>query len=132
MIFDDARIVIYLENKKNQQPEDIKPISIWAQSTVKGIAGLSALLTFISFLGRVDFSGFFGEGSNFLGLFFRFLITVVLFFSIPFLTAFSYILLAGEVMELSVEQNTKKLYPIMEENGYDTNPREITNLYPSG
>lgn len=35
-------------------------------------------------------------------------------------------------MELSVEQNTKKLYPIMEKNGYDTNPREITNLYPSG
>ncbi|MFX0005786.1 MAG: hypothetical protein ACFFA7_12770 [Promethearchaeota archaeon] len=53
-------------------------------------------------------------------------------FSIPFFTAFSYILLAWDVMELSVEQNTKKLYPIMEKNGYDTNPREITNLYPSG
>lgn len=90
------------------------------------------MLTFISFLGRVDFSGFFEEGSNFLGLFFGFLITVVMFFGIPFLTAFSYILLAGEVMELSVEQNTKKLYSIMEKNGYDTNPRDITNLYPSG
>ena len=28
--------------------------------------------------------------------------------------------------------NTKKLYSLMEKNGYDTNPREITNIYPEG
>jgi hypothetical protein len=131
-LLDDAGIAYYRENKKYRQPGDIEPISIWAQSIIKGIAGLSALLTFLSFLGRVDFSGFFGEGADFFGMLFGFLITAVMFFGIPFLTAFSYILLAGEVMELDVEENAKKLYEIMEKNGYNTTPHEITNLYPSG
>ncbi len=131
-LLDDAGIAYYRENKKYRQPGDIEPISIWAQSIIKGIAGLSAILTFLSFLGQVDFSGFFGEGADFFGILFGFLITVVMFFGIPFLTAFSYILLAGEVMELDVEENAKKLYEIMEKNGYDTTPHEITNLYPSG
>ncbi|MFX0003576.1 MAG: hypothetical protein ACFE9C_08245 [Candidatus Hodarchaeota archaeon] len=131
-LLDDAGIVYYRQNKKYRQPGDIEPISIWAQSIIKGIAGLSALLTFASFLGTVDFSGFFGEGADFVGLLFGFLITVVMFFGIPFLTAFSYILLAGEVMELSAESNAKKLYNIMEKNGYNTKPHDITNIYPSG
>ncbi len=131
-LLDDAGIAYYRENKKYRQPGDIEPISIWAQSIIKGIAGLSALLTFAAFLGQMDFSGFFGEGGDFVSLLFGFLITAVLFFGIPFLTAFSYILLAGEVMELSIEENSKKLYAIMEENGYNTTPRDITNMYPSG
>jgi len=131
-LLDDAGIVYYRENKKYRQPGDIEPISVWAQSIIKGIAGLSALITFASFLGTVDFTGFFGEGSDFFSLLFGFLITAVMFFGIPFLTAFSYVLLAGEVMELSVEDNVKKLYTIMEDNGYDTKPHDITGLYPSG
>jgi hypothetical protein len=131
-LLDDAGIVYYRENKKYRQPADIEPISIWAQSIVKGIAGVSALITFASFLGTVDFSGFFGEGGGLINLLFGFLITVVMFFGIPFLTAFSYILLAGEVMELSSEENIKKLYNIMENNGYNTKPRDIRNIYPSG
>ncbi len=130
-LLDDAGIVYYRENKKYRQPGDIEPISIWAQSIVKGIAGLSALITFGAFLSSVDFSGFFGEGDAF-NLIFGFLITIVMFFGIPFLTAFSYILLAGEVMELSAEENIKKLYNIMENNGYDTKPHDITKIYPSG
>ncbi|TET59027.1 MAG: hypothetical protein E3J52_06945 [Promethearchaeota archaeon] len=130
-LLDDAGIVYYRENKKYRQPGDIEPISIWAQSIVKGIAGLSALLTFGTFLGTVDFSGFFGEGDPFM-LVFGLFIVVVMFGGIPFLTAFSYILLAGEVMELNAEENIQKLYNIMEKNGYDTKPRDITNLYPSG
>ncbi|MFW9971647.1 MAG: hypothetical protein ACFFDF_15735 [Candidatus Odinarchaeota archaeon] len=131
-LLDDAGIVYFRENKKYRQPGDLEPISVWAQSIIKGIAGLSALITFASFLGTVDFAGFFGEGSDFFGLLFGFLITVVMFFGIPFLTAFSYVLLAGEVMELNAENNSKKLYNIMETNGYDTKPHDITKIYPSG
>ncbi|MFX1315010.1 MAG: hypothetical protein ACFE9T_04050 [Promethearchaeota archaeon] len=130
-LLDDAGIVYYRENKKYRQPGDIEPISIWAQSIVKGIAGLSALLTFSTFLTTVDFSGFFGEGEPFM-MIFGVLIIVVMFGGIPFLTAFSYVLLAGEVMELCAEENIQKLYGIMEKNGYDTNPHDITNIYPSG
>ncbi|MFX1379738.1 MAG: hypothetical protein ACFFA4_11675 [Promethearchaeota archaeon] len=35
-------------------------------------------------------------------------------------------------MELSVEENTKKLYSIIERNDYDIEPQNITNIYPSG
>ncbi|MFX0037404.1 MAG: hypothetical protein ACFE9I_17415, partial [Candidatus Hermodarchaeota archaeon] len=90
-LLDDAGVVYYRENTKYRQPGDIEPISIWAQSIVKGIAGLSALLTFTTFLGGIDFSGFFGEGDLF-AIIFGLLITIVMFGGIPFLTAFSYIL----------------------------------------
>lgn len=106
-------------------------MSIWAQSIVKGIAGLSAILTFSTFLTTVDFSEFFAEGEAFM-MIFGVLITVVMFGGIPFLTAFSYVLLAGEIMELCSEENIQKLYDIMEKNGYDTTPHNITNIYPSG
>lgn len=131
-LLDDAGIVYYRENKKYRQPGDIEPISIWAQSIVKGIAGLSALITFASFIGAVDFSGFFGEGGDFFSLLFGFLITLVMFIGIPFLTGFSYNLLAGEVMELNTKENVQKLYKIMEDKGYDTSPHDISNIYPSG
>ncbi|MFW9942907.1 MAG: hypothetical protein ACFFFT_17865 [Candidatus Thorarchaeota archaeon] len=130
-LLDDAGIVYYREHKKYRQPADIEPVSIWAQSIVKGIAGLSAILTFSTFLTTVDFSGFFGEGEPFM-IVFGVLIILVFFAGIPFLTAFSYVLLAGEVMEMCVESNTQKLYDKMEKNGYDIKPREITNIYPSG
>ena len=130
-LLDDAGVVYYRENKKYRQPGDIEPISIWAQSIVKGIAGLSALITFGAFISTVDFSGFFGEGDP-LSLIFGFLITIVMFIGIPFLTAFSYILLAGEVMDSNAEQNIHKLFNIMEKKGYDTSPHDITNIYPSG
>ncbi|MFX0041730.1 MAG: hypothetical protein ACFE8L_02355 [Candidatus Hodarchaeota archaeon] len=130
-LLDDAGIVYFRENKKYRQPGDIEPISIWSQSIVKGIAGLSALLTFSTFLTTVDFSGFFGEGDFFM-IIFGVLVIVVLFGGIPFLTAFSYVLLAGEVMEECAEENIQKLFNIMEKNGYDTNPHDITNIYPSG
>ena len=130
-LLDDAGVVYYRENKKYRQPGDIEPISIWAQSIVKGIAGLSALITFGAFIAGVDFSGFFTGGDAF-NIIFGFLVTLVMFVGIPFLTAFSYILLAGEVMELNAEENIQKLYKIMEKNGYDTEPHNITNIYPSG
>ncbi len=130
-LLDDAGVVYYRENKKYRQPGDIEPLSIWSQSIVKGIAGLSAILTFSTFLSTVDFSGFFGEGDAFM-MIFGVLIIVVMFGGIPFLTAFSYVLLAGEVMEICAEENIQKFYNIMEKNGYDTSPRDITNIYPSG
>ena len=98
---------------------------------MKGIAGLSAILTFSTFLTTVDFSGFFGEGEPFM-MVFGVLIIFVFFAGIPFLTAFSYVLLAGEVMEMCVDSNIQKLYEKMKKNGYDTTPRNITNIYPSG
>ena len=130
-LLDDAGVVYYREHIKYRQPADIEPVSIWAQSIVKGIAGLSAILTFSTFLTTVDFSGFFAEGQAFLVIF-GVLIIVVFFGGIPFLTAFSYVLLAGEIMEMCVDSNKQKLYDTMEKNGYNTTPRSITNIYPSG
>lgn len=130
-LLDDAGVVYYRENKKYRQPGDIEPISIWAQSIVKGVAGLSALITFGAFIAGVDFSGFFG-GGDFFNIIFGLLITIVMFVGIPFLTGFSYILLAGEIMELDAEDNLQKLFNIMKSKGYDTKPRNILNIYPSG
>ncbi|MFX0083869.1 MAG: hypothetical protein ACFE94_19125 [Candidatus Hodarchaeota archaeon] len=130
-LLDDAGVVYYREHTKYRQPAYIEPISIWGQSIVKGIAELSALLTFSTFLTSVDFSGFFGEGEPFM-MVFGLLIILVFFVGIPFLTAFSYVLLAGEVMEMCVESNVQKLYARMEKGGYNTEPRDATNIYPSG
>ena len=131
-LLDDAGIVYFRQSKKYRQPGDIEPISIWAQSMVKGMAGISAIITLIGFLGTVDFSGFFEDTGNVTGLIFGFLVIIVFFIGIPFLTAFSYVLLAGEVMEFSIDFNTQKLYSLMEKKGYDITPRDITNLYPEG
>jgi hypothetical protein len=128
-LLDDAGVVYYREHLKYRQPADIEPVSIWAQSIVKGIAGLSAILTFSTFLTSVDFSGFFGEGEPFM-MIFGVLIIGVFFGGIPFLTAFSFVLLAGEIMEMCVESNKQKLFDTMKKNGYNTTPRDITNIYP--
>ncbi|MFX1567891.1 MAG: hypothetical protein ACFFCV_05930 [Promethearchaeota archaeon] len=129
-LLDDAGIVYFRESKKYRQPGDIEPISIWAQSLVKGIAGLSALITFGNFFLTVDFSGFFT--GNPLFVIFGTLMVIVMFWGAPFLTGFSYILLAGQVMQYSIENNSQKLYKKMKKKGYDTSPRDIMNIYHSG
>ena len=60
------------------------------------------------------------------------LIVVVMFGGIPFLTSFSYILLAGEIMEVTMEKNVSKLYKLMDKGGYDIKPRRLYNIYPEG
>jgi hypothetical protein len=130
-LLDDAGVVYFRQSKKYRQPGDIEPISIWAQSMIKGMAGISAIVTLVGFLATVDFSGFFEETDP-TGFIFGLLVIIVFFAGIPFLTAFSYVLLAGEVMEFSIDFNTQKLYSIMENKGYDTTPKDITNLYPEG
>lgn len=131
-LLDDAGVVYFRQSQKYRQPGDIEPISIWAQSMVKGMAGISAIITLIGFLTTVDFSGFFEDTGNPTGLIFGFLIIIVFFAGIPFLTAFSYVLLAGEVMEFSMDFNTEKLYSLMKKKGYDITPKDITNIYPEG
>ena len=132
-LLDDAGIVYYKESKKYRSPGDIEPISIWAQSMVKGIAGFSALITFGTFFLSVDFSGFFRfEPGNEFFLIFGILIVIVLFWGMPFLTSFSYVLLAGEIMEFSNDVNTRKLLRLMEKAGFNTTPRDLTNIYPPG
>lgn len=131
-LLDDAGIVYFRQSKKFRQPGDIEPISVWAQSLVKGMAGLSAILTLIGFLTTVDLSGFFSNSADITSMIFGVLVIVVFFAGIPFLTAFSYILLAGEVMEFSLDLNSEKLYALMQKKGYDTTPRDVTNIYPDG
>jgi hypothetical protein len=131
-LLDDAGIVYFRQSKKYRQPGDIEPISVWAQSLVKGMAGMSAIVTLIGFLTTVDLSGFFADTANVTSWIFGVLVIVVFFAGIPFLTAFSYILLAGEIMEFSMDFNTQKLYSLMEKKGYDTTPHDVTNIYPDG
>jgi len=133
-LLDDAGVAYYLESKNHRRPGDIEPISIWAQSIIKGVAGFSAIITFFAFFQTVDFSGFFtetGDNALFMFIFGIFLITVM-FYGTPFLTAFSYILTSIEVMDYSFDYNTEKLYKKMEKHGYDTTPRKLSNLFPSG
>ncbi|MHA1193767.1 MAG: hypothetical protein ACTSP9_16010 [Promethearchaeota archaeon] len=133
-LLDDAGIAYYLESKKHRRPGDIEPISIWSQSIIKGVAGFSAIITFIAFFQTVDFSGFFtetGDNAIFMFIFGIFLVTVM-FYGTPFLTAFSYILFSIEVMDYSHDYNSEKLYKKMQKHGYDTTPRKLTNLFPSG
>jgi hypothetical protein len=132
-LLDDAGISYYLESKKYRRPGDIEPISVWSQSLIKGIAGFSAIITFASFFITVDFSGFFTNEDNalmmsILGIF----IITVMFWGAPFLTSLAYILFAVEIMDYSCDFNSEKLYTIMEKHGYDTTPRELTNLFPNG
>jgi len=129
-LLDDAGVVYYLESRRYRKPGDIEPISIWSQSFIKGIAGFSALFTFGSFFLNVNFSGFFRE-EGMMAIFGVFMV-VVMFWGQPFLTSFAFILLAVEIMDQSVEENTKKLYKKMEEEGFDTTPHTLTKLYPDG
>lgn len=131
-LLDDAGVVYYRESNKHRSPGDIEPISIWAQSMIKGFAGLSALITFSGFFASVDFSGFFtmDDQGIFFVIFGAFMV-ITMFWGNPFITSFSYILLAEEVMELSINTNVKKLHKIMEKKGYDVNPRKLTHLYPA-
>jgi hypothetical protein len=132
-LLDDAGIVYYRESNKHRGPGDVEPISIWAQSIVKGFAGLSALISFGRFFATVDFSGFFTmENQSIFFVIFGAFMVITMFWGNPFITSFSYILLAEEVMELSINANVKKLYKIMEKNGYNVKPRILTHLYPSG
>ncbi|MHA1457487.1 MAG: hypothetical protein ACTSRT_15445 [Promethearchaeota archaeon] len=133
-LLDDAGIAYYLESKKHRRPGDIEPISIWTQSIIKGVAGFSAIITFIAFFQTVDFSGFFtetGDNAIFMFIFGIFFVTVM-FYGTPFLTAFSYILFSIEVMDYSHDYNSEKLYKKMQKHGYDTTPRKLTNLFSSG
>ena len=129
-LLDDAGIVYYAESKKHRKPADIEPISIWAQSMIKGIAGLSAILTMVEFFQTVDFSGFFQEDIM-MAVFGAFLV-ISLFYGLPFFTSFAYILLANDVMDFKHEENSQKLYKIMEKHGFDTTKRDIVNLFPQG
>ncbi|MBN1214146.1 MAG: hypothetical protein JXA99_01765 [Candidatus Lokiarchaeota archaeon] len=130
-LLDDAGVVFFRQPKKHRAPGDVESISVWSQSMIKGIAGISALFTFITFLSHIDFSGFFQGDSVFFIIFGAFMVIVV-FWGTPFFTSFSYILFAEEIMEFSRNDNIKKLYKKMEDHGYNTTPRKLTNLYPSG
>lgn len=130
-LLDDAGIAYYLESKKHRKPGDIEPISIWALSFVKGVAGLAAIITFINFFSYVDFSGFFFSDSISFTIFGAFLV-IVMFWGSPFLTAFSYILLASEIMDYSKDENSQRLYKIMEKNNLDPTPLDLINIYPAG
>ncbi len=133
-MLDDAGIAYYLESKKHRRPGDVEPISIWSQSIIKGIAGFSAIITFVSFFQTVDLSGLYTQTGDdpMISFFFGLFISIAMFYGTPFLTSFAYILFAIEIMDFSYENNTEKLYRIMKKHGYDTTPRSITNLFPSG
>ena len=133
-MLDDAGIAYYLESKKHRRPGDVEPISIWSQSIIKGIAGFSAIVTFFSFFQTVDLSGLYTQTGDdpLISFFFGLFISIAMFYGTPFLTSFAYILFSIEVMDFSYENNTEKLYRIMKKHGYDTTPRSITNLFPSG
>ena len=126
-LLDDAGLIYVKISKKVRSPTDIEPISIWAQSFIKGIAGFSALITFIQFFITIDLSGFFTSDNIMLSIFGFFFVSV-LFVGLPFLTAFSYILLSLEILDFSLDYNKEKLYKLMEKDGIDTTPVKISTI----
>jgi len=121
-LLDDSGVVYLREPKSYRKPADVEPISYWTQSIIKGFAGLSAILTFLQFVLALDVSKAVDmEG---LGAFFLVFLLIIIFYMLPFLTGFSFILLAEELMDFSTDYNRKRLYKLMDKK-YDTNPREI-------
>ncbi|MHA1784360.1 MAG: hypothetical protein ACTSVE_04115, partial [Candidatus Helarchaeota archaeon] len=126
-LLDDAGLIYVKISKKVRSPTDIEPISIWAQSFIKGIAGFSAIITFIQFFTTIDLSGFF-KADEIIFMLFGFFFVSVLFAGLPFLTAFSYILLSLEILEFSLDHNKEKLYKLMEKDGIDATPVKISTI----
>ncbi len=122
-LLDDAGIVYIREPTKYRKPSDVEPISYWTQSIVKGFAGLSALVTFFQFIIGLDMGSVITGQGGIVDLIIPFLLGII-FYGLPFLTGFSYILLAQELMDFSTNYNSKRLYKIMDKK-YDTRPREI-------
>ncbi|TXT60109.1 MAG: membrane protein of unknown function [Promethearchaeota archaeon] len=122
-LLDDAGIVYFREPKKYRKPADVEPVSIWAQSLVKGAAGISALITFVEFAITMDVQSAIQSAGQ--ELFLIMLTILVLFWGLPFITGFAYILLAEELMDFSTEFNNKRLYKLMERGGIDATPRKI-------
>jgi len=122
-LLDDAGIVYLRKPKKYRKPSDVEPISYWTQSIVKGVAGFSALITFLQFAMALDLSQIGGGMTGIAGLFLTLMVGVI-FYALPFLTGFSYILLAEELMDFSTSYNKKRLYGLMSKQ-YETGPQSI-------
>ncbi len=133
ILLDDAGVVYYRESKKYKIPGDVEPISIWAQSIVKGIAGISALVAFGTFFLNVDFSGFFTESEDqgIVWIIFGTILVVTMFWGTPFFTSFAYTALAEDIMDLTYKKNVEKFYKILEKRGYDITPRDLSLIYPN-
>jgi hypothetical protein len=123
-LLDDAGIVYYREPKRYRKPADVEPVSIWAQSLVKGAAGISTLITFIEFAITLDVQTMISQSGE--GMLLLMVILLIIFWGLPFITGFAYILLAEELMDFSTEYNNKRLYKLMEKGGIDATPRKIT------
>jgi hypothetical protein len=122
-LLDDAGLVYFKEPKRYRKPADVEPVSIWAQSLVKGAAGFSALITFIEFALSMDVASMFGSSmANMTAIM---AIVLIIFWGLPFLTGFAYILLAEELMDFSTDYNKSRLYKLMDKGDYDTTLREI-------
>ncbi|MHA1783694.1 MAG: hypothetical protein ACTSVE_00715 [Candidatus Helarchaeota archaeon] len=128
-LLDDAGIVYYHDFHDDHIPGDIERLSIWLTSMISGIAGFSSVLTFISFVARIDLSSFASIDDPLIRLMAAFG-TFTIFYVFPFLTSICYMLFSINVMETSLEQNKKKLYKIMQDAGYDITPRNLRNLGP--
>lgn len=122
-LLDDAGIVYLRKPKKYRKPSDVEPISYWTQSIVKGVAGFSALITFLQFALALDLSQIGGNMQGSAGLFLTLMVGVI-FYALPFLTGFSYILLAEELMDFSTSYNKERLYGLMSKQ-YETKPQSI-------
>ena len=121
-LLDDSGVVYLRVPKNYRKPADVEPISYWTQSIVKGFAGLSALITFFQFVLALDITTVIDMTG--MGAFFLAFLLIIIFYALPFLTGFSYILLAEELMDFSTSYNRKRLYHLMEKK-YDTSQREI-------
>jgi hypothetical protein len=121
-LLDDSGVVYLREPKNYRKPADVEPISYWTQSIVKGFAGLSAVLTFFQFVLGLDISKVVDMAG--IGAFFLTFLLIIIFYVLPFLTGFSYLLLAEELMDFSTDYNRDRLYRLMNKK-YDTNLREI-------
>ncbi len=123
-LLDDAGIVYYREPKRYRKPADVEPVSIWAQSLVKGAAGISALITFIEFALTLDVQTMVSQSGE--GMILLMVLLLIIFWGLPFITGFAYVLLAEELMDFSTEYNNRRLYKLMEKGGIDPTLRKIT------
>ena len=123
-LLDDAGVVYVITPKKVHLPPDIERLSNWAYNWLEGLAGFTAILSYINLISVLNMASFAING-DFLTQSMILIILGLLFYGFPFLSGLVLTLLSIIYMELNLEYNKEKLYKKMEKRNYDTKKKEI-------
>ncbi|MHA1757423.1 MAG: hypothetical protein ACTSVV_11675, partial [Promethearchaeota archaeon] len=123
-LLDDAGVVYFIKPKKVHLPPDIESLSNWTHNWLKGLAGFTAIVSYINLISVLNISSFIFEGDLFTQII-TYIMVFLLFYGFPFLSGLALMLLTIIYMELNLDYNKLKLYNKMEKRNYDIKKKEI-------